>query len=758
MRTHYFRKLSSFVFLACFGFSFFLAPVEARPQQLWGEVNYPSPEALRCLSRSILLERVRSTPSLLDRQYLLKCFSQKDFRPRFEPQEIGGGLFQRLLSSVQLGIPLFLQDSGVPFRSGRFEGRVLLAKLLEPNRDELQIVGKLEPEFFLRGCPSGFAQSKLSIPFSGLDQSGKLVRKGEGFLIPETWTASFSDFKIDLVPPVFPNPKNDQACVYITIRGISKENIQEKITRAVAELGKIGIPISFASHVCRDLFMREKGFPQKYLDEIYTIEAPWPSILYPCTFIMPGKTGFGNDLQKHQDLLMRIFQQGFLSSARERLNSFSGAPVREFDLHMGNESPLYLSYGSGITYAAPESYCLIVSPRVAFLEGARVLDRASLFFRARLFHRDPLSEAWFSSYEAAPPELFAAIRRKIDRFFDETEQNTLDGRRRLFRRLDDFYSKQGLMDTSGLSCALYEEANNAIRIPDALFIEDFGECLILPSEEERQTFLAAMKKSFVSSKVCGLPLEDFLISAPQVDTFRPDGTRTGVKFKIAYVEYLFREARRPEYLAMMAARQKGDSETLIRIAESLGSILKEILGSKELEESRKLRDLLRSTPSKEIAEYSRILERYRWWKSPTAQLEAQARAIGPMDRAFLQGILDEVREAVKRTIGRSSPVMRIDFSTPGTPEETRYIGRSGGNLSVNFKFLSGVRMATGLDGIYHIIVQESLIDLVPDEILYGEVINVMNSLGHAPCFEALAEFMELSIPRKNVIMERVKMK
>ncbi len=584
----------------------------------------------------------------------------------------------------------------------------------------------------------------------------KLKKSGVALEIPRTHKLfDCKDYSIYYAANDFANPYNDRGRIYAYIKNASRDNFKAKLSFLLDKFKEFGIEITPRETPDDTQFISEAGSPQYLIipgdgaDE--TFNAP---SFYPSTFVMPRKTGFGDDDRAALNLLCGIISQGFLSSSRARLYSASGAPLKKWNIETGNDDRVFLSYGPGITYSDPDSCMFIFSPDVLFLNDIEFADRDTFFFKARINERDALSESWYSSFNENTPSVNQEIKSAISDFNRENKLETAAGRIDYIKNLDDFWLAEGLFKVSPLAGALYEKYNNEVKIADLVLIDRFAECLTAPAGLAKK-ITDALYKKYKIKYIAGLPVQDFILSAFEMKDYRPAGVKTDMPLRFAYFEYILREARRPEFLALISARRAGDLYSYLRILYAAAAELKTITSSSELKTSRNLRRKLKKlTPASPL--YAAYLRQYRWWLDPPADKTAAAVDISPIDGARLGKIASELVAALENVSGSAARVT-VKISYAAREDLVKYFIFKDGELIVDYTFLSMIHYKCGLDGVYHILSHELAADLYPDRDAFALSKKALAILNKAPDYPKLFDALELCGERRNFIINRYKL-
>jgi hypothetical protein len=583
----------------------------------------------------------------------------------------------------------------------------------------------------------------------------KLKKSGVALEIPRTIKISGSgDYSIYYAADDSTNPYNDRGRIYAYIRNASRDNFRAKLYYLLDKFKDCGIEITPQRPPLNHRFISDAGSPQYLIipegaDEI--LNAP---LFYPSTFVMPRKTGFGDNGEAAVKLLCDIISQGFLSSSRARLYSGSGAPLKKWNVEAGNDDRVFLSYGPGITYSDPDSSIFIFSPDILFLNDIEFADRDTFFFKARVNKRDALSESWYSSFNENPPLMNEKIKSAIIGFNRGNNLETAAGRLEYIKNIDDFWLAEGLFKAPQIACALYEKYNNEVKVADLVLIDRFAECLAAPAglaEKIRDS----LEKEYKIKYISGLPAADFILSAFDMKDYRPDGVKTDMPLRFAYFEYILREARRPEFLALIEARRAADLYSYLRILHGASAELKAIAESAELKASRNLRRKLKKlNPASPL--YGAYLKQYRWWLDPPADKAAAALEISPIGAARLGKIVSESSAALEKVSGAAAGC-KVKPRYAAREDGARYFIFKDGELVIDYTFLSMIYYKCGLDGVYHILCHELAADLHPGLdafVLTGKALAVLNK---KPSYSKLFDALELSGERRGFITARHKL-
>ncbi len=396
----------------------------------------------------------------------------------------------------------------------------------------------------------------------------------------------------------------------------------------------------------------------------------------------------------------------------------------------------------------------IFSADVLFINDIEFADRDTFFFKARVYKRDALSETWYSSYNSNTSLLNEEIKTSIKRFNRDNKLDTADGRLEYIKDLDDFWLAEGLFKVSPLACALYEKYNNEVKIADLVLIDRFAECLAAPAGLAEK-IAAALENDHKINYIAGLPVRDFIFGAFDMKDYRPDGAKTDMPLRYAYFEYILREARRPEFLALINARLAGDLYSYLRILHAAAGDLKNITASPELKTSRNLRRKLRKlTPASLL--YGAYLKQYRWWLAPSADKAAAALEISPIDGARLDKIVSELSAALESASGEAAR-FTVKPRYASREDYAKYFIYKDGELIIDYTFLSMIYYKCRLDGVYHILSHELASDLYPGRDAFALSKKTLAILNKTPDYQKLFDALELCGQRRNFIISRYKL-
>lgn len=660
--------------------------------------------------------------------------------------------YDALCENRAVGIPLYLKCASPEVLKRTIPEGYFLIKAFGPgNGLSVELSAAAGPEAFPEEKLKNAAEETLEIYFYR-NEGGRQKKSGVALAIPRVLKLYDGGvYSVYFVLNVPQNPYNDRGKIYAYIKKAGRSDFGRKIAGLFKIFEGLGFEVApaFGGPIegAVDGRGRPQGFIAGYDERAHSDRAAF----YPSTFVMPRKTGFKDGAGDSARLLSEIIAQGYLSSSRARLYSASGAPVKKWNYECGNDDRVFLSYGPGITYSDPESCMFVLSPDVMFLKGVEFTDRDTFYFKTRVSGRDPLSETWHSSFNENPRELNENIKSAIAGFNRAGGLETPDGRAGYIKNLDRFWLEEGLFYTSHLASALYDKFNNEVKAPDLVFLDKFGECLIADAAM-CENVVAALKKDHGIDHFAGVPAGDFVFPAYSVREHRPDGDKTDLHIRYAYLEYILREARRPEFLALAHARKEKDLYSYIRILKEASAVLEKIISSPEYVLSKKLRRTLRKIPPASHL-YAAYLKKYRWWLDPPEDKTLAAFETGPIGEARLQDITREIAAALEKISG---PGDKISFRARYAKKDdyAKYIIYRNGELIIDFAFLSMIRYKCGTDGVYHLLAQELSANFRPGDDPFVLAERSLAVLGRKPAYEELCDAAQVSKERRRAVRER----
>lgn len=650
------------------------------------------------------------------------------------------------------GIPLYLKGTSAEGLKRIFPKGYFLAKAVDSGTG-------LCVELSASACPEAFAGEKIKNSaeetleiFFYRGGGGRLKKSGIALAIPRALKLyDGGGYKVYFVLNAPQNPYNDRGKIYAYIKKTGCSDFGRRMAglfKIFKELGfEIAPDFDRPSEAAVDGRGRPQSFIKGYEPRLHSDRAAF----YPSTFVMPRKTGFKAGAGEAARLLSEIIAQGYLSSSRSRLYSASGAPLKKWNFECGNDDRVFLSYGPGITYSDAESCMFVLSPEVMFLTGVEFTDRDTFYFKTRVGGRDPLSEAWHSSFNENPPELNENIKSAIVGFNRDRGLETPEGRAGYIKHLDRFWLEEGLFYTSPLASALYDKFNNEVKAADLVFLDKFAECLIADAAV-CESAVAVLKKDHGIDHFAGLPAGDFVFPAYSIREYRPDGDKTDLHIRYAYLEYILREARRHEFLALALARKEKDLYSYIRILKDASAALETITSAPEYALSKKLRRALRKIPPSSPL-YAAYLKRYRWWLDPPEDKSLAACEAGPIGETRLQDITREIAGALEKVSGRGAKIsVRARYAKK--EDYAKYIIYKDGELIIDFAFMSMVRYKCGMDGVCHLLAQELAADFRPVDDPFALAERALAALGRKPAYEELCDALRVSKERRRAVRER----
>ncbi|HBC74383.1 MAG: hypothetical protein A2008_13160 [Candidatus Wallbacteria bacterium GWC2_49_35] len=682
-----------------------------------------------------------------NRIYAFECAATSNKAPRnFEE------FYDALCENRAVGIPLYLKcASSEVLKRTIPEGYFLMKAFDSGTGLAVEFSAAAGTEAFPEEKLKNAAEETLEIYFyrSG---GGRLKKSGTALVIPRALKLhDGGGYRVYFVLKVTQNPYNDRGKIYAYIKKTDRSDFGRRIAGLFKILEGLGLEVTpefgGPSGGSVDGRGRPQGFIAGYAAQLHSDRAAF----YPSTFVMPRKTGFKDGAGEAARLLSEIIAQGYLLSSRSRLYSASGAPVKKWNYECGNDDRVFLSYGPGITYSDPESCMFVLSPEVMFLGDVEFTDRDTFYFKPRVIGRDPLSEAWHSSFNENPREVNENIKSSVIEFNRAGGLETPEGRAGYIKNLDRFWLEEGLFYTSPLASALYDKFNNEVKAPDLVFLDKFAECLIADAAV-CENVVAALKKDHGIDHFAGVPAGDFVFPAYCVREHRPDGDKTDLHIRYAYLEYILREARRPEFLALALARKEKDLYSYIRILQEASAVLEKITSSPEYAVSKKLRRTLRKIPLSSSL-YAVYLEKYRWWLDPSEEKTLAAYEAGPIGEARLQNITREIAAALEKISGHAEKIsVRARYAKK--EDYAKYIIYKDGELIIDFAFLSMVRYRCGTDGVYHLLAQELAADFRPGDDPFALAERSLAALGRKPAYEELCNALQVSKERRRAVKER----
>ncbi len=274
------------------------------------------------------------------------------------------------------------------------------------------------------------------------------------------------------------NPYLDRGRFYAFISAGNCGEWRSGFEKMLSVFEEQGIKIEITGKLSGKNFIKCPGRPAEYMAGYSGAELSAGPAFYPSTFFMPRKSGSSTDIASAANLIGAAISKGYLSSARERLYSPAGAQVQKWNSEVGNDGRVFLSYGPGITYADPEAAMFILSPEVLYLSDIEFADRDTFYFKPAVMGRDPLSEAWTSSFNENTAPVNRKIKSYIDGFNSANKLGTPAGRSEYFKKIDAFWLEEGLFYTSQLASALYEKFNNEAKVACVVSLDSFGECVV----------------------------------------------------------------------------------------------------------------------------------------------------------------------------------------------------------------------------------------------------------------------------------------
>lgn len=664
-------------------------------------------------------------------------------------------LFDVIAADGALGVPLFVRSVSDDKIEEIFPDGYLTVRAI-PGKGpvDIEFSAACGPAAIGAVRPESYGEETLEIFF--YRKAGAVPKKsGVAVAVPRAIKlADGGGLRVWLALDAPENPYNDRKKLYAYAFGVTRGNFERRVAGLFKELRAAGIAVEPDPGPKEQATPGWKGRPVRFVEGFSGAEASRAAAFYPSTFVMPRKTGFGPGGTEEAALLAEIIAQGYLSSARDRFYSAAGAPVRRWNYECGNEDRVFLTYGPGITYSDPGACMFVFSPAVMYIAGAELADRDTFYFKPRLYGRDPLSESWHSSFNENPSQVNEKIKKKIEEFNRAGGLGTAAGRAAYIEKLDRFWLEEGLFYQSPLSCALYEKFNNEVKLPGQAPLRPFAECVIT-GPDPAAALAAALREKYGVSHYAGVPLEEFIFPAFPVGEYRPDGTKTDLHMRYAYLEYVLREARRPEYLALRLARERRDVYSYLRIIRKASGALGAITESRDYGISRQLRDSLRRiTPGTPL--YRARLKQYMWWLDPPEDKKAAALEEGPIDDRRLSAIAGEVSRAIEKACGARE--IKITARYAAREDCAKYVIFEGDTLAVDFTFLSLVRFKCGMDGVYHLLAHEIASGRLTGADPFAVSAASLEFLGRKPAYEELFDALGLSKERRRAIREMARPK
>lgn len=547
------------------------------------------------------------------------------------------------------------------------------------------------------------------------------------------------------------NPYLDQGRFYAFITTSGPKGFRSGLETLLRVFEEKGIKVEIAVKPSGANFVKCPGRPAEYIAGYGASELNAGPAFYPSTFFMPRKSGSSTDSASAAHLIAEAVSRGYLSSARERLYSAAGAPVQKWNSEVGNDGRVFLSYGPGITYADPESAMFILSPEVLFLRDVEFTERDTFYFKPAVMGRDPLSEAWTSSFNENTTLFNRKIKSYIDGFNSANKLDTPAGRSGYFKKIDAFWLEEGLFYTSQLASALYEKFNNEVKVAGVVSLDVFGECVVA-GPQICEKLVEEIKTRHQKEYFAGLPVQDFVFGAYPISDYRPDGVKTDMPLRYAYLEYILREARRPEFLALAAARESRDLYAYLRIIKGASADLKNIISSPGYFYSRRLRRTLKKLVPGSAA-YAGYLDEYRWWKKPGNEAVKKASEIGPLDEAALERIAAAAAGALAKTGADIPEGLKIRYAKP--MDFARYVIFSECECVIDRTFLSMIYYKCGIDGVYHLISHELAARYCAQSEVFEKSEAALAMIGKRPVYEELFDAMNFSNERRRAVNARI---